>query len=83
MIAMVTSINAQINRSPPSLNGPNVDQWHRANSVVRTVAKWDGHNFYIFAGSTENGGPFQANFAIPCVGSGATATVLGESRSTR
>ena len=52
----------------------------RANSNVKAVAKWDGQNFYVLAGSAENGGPFQSQFSIPCVGN-ATATVLGENRT--
>ena len=52
----------------------------QASSNVRAVAKWDGRNFYVFAGSAENGGAFQSTFSIPCVGN-ATATVLGENRT--
>ena len=43
------------------------------------MAKWDGQNFYVFAGSPSNAASTRT-FSIPCVGN-ATATVLGESRT--
>jgi hypothetical protein len=80
MIDQITSVNAQIKAIAPALNGPKLTSGFQANAAVRTVAKWDGQNFYVIAGSAENGGPFQGNFSLPCVGM-ATATVLGENRS--
>jgi hypothetical protein len=80
MITMITSVNALIASIAPALNGPKLTSGFSANANVRAVAKWDGQNFYVLAGSAANGGPFQGNLAIPCVGN-ATATVLGENRS--
>jgi hypothetical protein len=45
---------------------------------VRAMVKWDGSNFYVFAGADKGGG--NATFSMPCLGN-ATATVLGESRT--
>ena len=80
MINTVTSVDAQIKSIAPALNGPRLTSGFSASSNVRAVAKWDGQNFYVIAGSAENGGPFQSTFSIPCVGN-ATATVLGENRT--
>jgi hypothetical protein len=77
---MVVSVNAQIKALAPVLNSPSLSSGFTASANVRAMAKWDGHNFYVLAGSAANGGAFQANFAIPCVGN-ATATVLGENRT--
>jgi hypothetical protein len=79
MIDTITSVNAQIRRIAPALNGPRVSSGFSANSAVRAVAKWDGRNFYVLAGSMENAASM-GNFAIPCVGN-ATATVIGENRT--
>ena len=79
MIDMVTSINAQIKSIAPALNGPKLTSGFTANQSVRAVAKWDGQNFYVIAGSAENASS-TGNFSLSCVGN-ATATVLGESRS--
>ena len=78
--AMVTSVNAQIQSIAAALNGPLLTSGFAASGNVRAAAKWDGRNFYVLAGSAENGGPFQSQFSIPCVGN-ATATVLGENRT--
>ena len=78
--AMVTSVNAQIQSIAGALNGPKLTSGFTANANVRAVAKWNGQNLYVLAGSAENGGPFQSQFSIPCVGN-ATATVLGENRT--
>ena len=80
MINTITSVDAQIKSIAPALNGPRLTSGFSASSNVRAVAKWDGQNFYVIAGSAENGGPFQSTFSIPCVGN-ATATVLGENRT--
>ena len=81
MINTITSVDAQIRSIAPALNGPRLTSGFSASSNVRAVAKWDGQNLYVIAGSAENGGPFQSTFSIPCVGN-ATATVLGENRTT-
>ena len=80
MINTITSVDAQIKSIAPALNGPRLTSGFSASSNVRAVAKWDGQNLYVIAGSAENGGPFQSTFSIPCVGN-ATATVLGENRT--
>ena len=77
---MVTSVNAQIQSIAGALNGPKLTSGFSANANVKAAAKWDGQNIYVLAGSAENGGPFQSQFSIPCVGN-ATATVLGENRT--
>ena len=46
---------------------------------MRAVAKWDGRNFYVIAGSAENTSS-TASFSIPCVGN-AAAAVIGENRT--
>ena len=43
------------------------------------MAKWDGQNFYVFSGSSENASS-TGTFSLPCVGN-ATATVVGENRT--
>ena len=80
MINTITSVDAQIRSIAPALNGPTLTSGFSASPNVRAVAKWDGQNFYIIAGSAENGGPFPSTFSIPCVGN-ATATVLDENRT--
>jgi Fibronectin type III domain len=79
MIDTITSVNAQIKSIAPALNGPKLTSGFTANPSVRAVAKWDGSNFYVIAGSAENAASV-GNFAIPCVGN-ATATVVGENRT--
>ena len=39
-----------------------------------------GSNFYVVAGSRENVAS-TASFSLPCIGAGATATLLGEGRA--
>ena len=78
--AMVTSVNAQIQSIAGALNGPKLTPGSPPARTSGRSAKWDGQNFYVLAGSAENGGPFQGQFSIPCVGN-ATATVLGENRT--
>ncbi len=75
---MVTSVNAQVKSLAPVLNSPTVTSGFTASSNTRAMAKWDGSNFYVFAGATTAGG--SGTFSIPCVGN-ATAEVVGESRS--
>ncbi len=47
---MVTSVNAQIKSLAPVLNSPFVTSGHSASSSVEHMVKWDGANFYVFAG---------------------------------
>ena len=77
---MVTSVNAQIQSIAGALNGPQLTSGFTASANVRAAARWDGQNLHVLAGSGANGGPFQSQFSIPCVGN-ATATVLGENRT--
>jgi hypothetical protein len=79
VINMVTSVDAQIKAVAPALNGSSVASGFSSNSAVRALAKWDGQNFYVIAGSSENAASV-GQFQFPCVGN-ATATVLGENRS--
>jgi chitodextrinase len=75
---MVSSVDAQIKSLAPVLNSPTVTSGNSASSGIRTLVKWNGHNLYVFAGSTGAGSTGQAD--IPCVGD-ASASVLGENRS--
>jgi hypothetical protein len=74
----VKAVNALISRLAPVLNAPFAGNLVSANGI-RTMAKWQGGQFYVFAGSRENTAT-NATFDIPCVGN-ATATVLDEGRS--
>ena len=74
---MVTSVDAQLKALAPALNSPSVTSGFSATGSVRTLAKWDGSNFYVLAGATA---ATSASFSIPCVGN-ATATVVGEGRT--
>lgn len=76
---MLISVNAQIKSLASVLNSPTVTDGFTANSAVKAMAKWDGNNFYVFAGSLANTSS-TGTFAIPCVGN-ATATVVGENRT--
>jgi hypothetical protein len=78
--AMVTSVNAQIRSLAPVLNAPAVDGLVESSPGIRTMAKWQGGRFWLFAARTENGGSSQNTISMPCVGN-ATAVVDGESRS--
>ena len=80
MIDTITAVDAQITRIAPVLNGPTLTSGFTAGSSVRAVAKWDGSKFYVVAGSRENAAS-TASFSLPCVGAGATATVLDEGRT--
>ena len=76
---MVTSVNAQITSLAAVLNSPTVTSGYTASWSVKAMVKWNGSNFYVFAGSTNNA-PSTGTFTIPCIGT-ATATVLGEART--
>lgn len=75
--ALIT-LNAQIKGLAPVLNSPFVTSGHSATGDIRYTVKWNGSNFYVFAGANRGGG--NATFSVPCVGN-ATATVLDEGRS--
>jgi len=72
-------VNAQIKRLAPVLNAPSADGLVSTAADVRTMAKYEGGKFYVFAGNETNDGR-TATFKVPCVGD-ATATVLDEDRS--
>jgi hypothetical protein len=74
----VKAVDALIKQLAPVLNAPFAHSLVSANGV-RTMAKWHGGRFYVFAGSKENQATNTA-FDIPCVGN-ATATVIDEGRS--
>jgi chitodextrinase len=76
----VVELNSRIQSLKAALDSPSLASGFQANANVRAMAKWDGANFYVFAGTAGHFGPATGSFAIPCVGN-ATATVLGESRS--
>ena len=76
----VAALNAHIKSLASVLNSPSLSSGFSAVGNVRARAKWDGSNFYVFAGATP--GADTATFSIPCMGSlPATATVVGEGRT--
>jgi hypothetical protein len=76
---MVKSVNQQIKRLAPVLNAPFVNGLVSTTAQVRTMAKRQGGQFYVFAGNNENGAR-SATFDMPCVGD-ASATVVDENRT--
>jgi hypothetical protein len=74
----VTAVNAQVKSLAPVLNSPTVNG-ATTSSGIRSMVKWDGEHFYIFAGSRENVASL-GSVTVGCVGD-ATATVLGENRT--
>jgi hypothetical protein len=75
---MVASVDAQIAQLAPVLNSPTVTSGLTVGSGIRAMVKWDGANFYVFAGARD--GATTGTVLIPCVGN-ATATRLGETGS--
>jgi F5/8 type C domain/PKD domain len=73
------STNAQIKTLAPVLNSPTVTSGVSSSAGVRAMVKWDGSNFYVFAGATQAAAQ-SGTVSIPCVGN-ATATRLGEAGS--
>jgi hypothetical protein len=76
---IVVSVDAQIRSLAAVLNSPTLTSGFTASSSVKAMAKWNGQNLHVFAGSSANASS-TATFSIPCVGN-ATATVLGENRT--
>jgi hypothetical protein len=74
----LTATNAQVRQLASVLNSPSVTSGFSATGNVKYMVKWDGQNFYVFAGTNRAAGAF--TFNLPCVGN-AAASVLGESRS--
>ena len=77
--ATVRSTNTQIKSLAPVLNAPTVKGLVASSGQIRTMAKWQGSKFYVFAANKENSSA-SPTFALPCVGN-ATAVVDGENRS--
>jgi hypothetical protein len=73
---MVTSVDAQIKSLAPVLNSSTVTGSYTKTGDVETMVKWDGTNYYVFAGARR--GATTMTFSMPCIGN-ATATRLGES----
>ena len=78
--AATTAVDAQVKALAPVLNAPRVDGLVSSSAGVRTMAKWQGGKFWVFAGRTQNGGQTSNTLSLPCVGN-ATAAVDGESRT--
>jgi hypothetical protein len=76
--AAVKGVNDQIKSLDSVLNAPTVTSGVSDNAVVRSMVKWSGGHFYVFAGS--EGGSGLGAVSIPCVGN-ATAVRLGEAGS--
>ena len=78
---MAKSVNAQIQQLAPALNSPTVTGGFNYSGGVRAMAKLDGSQFTVFAGSTgsSTSGPTTGTFTLP-VGD-TTATVVGEGRT--
>ena len=77
--AAVKATNAQVKALAPVLKAPFADGLVSTAAEVRTVAKYQGGKFYVFAGNKEPGAR-SATFDVPCVGQ-ATVTVLDEGRT--
>ena len=58
------------------LNSDTVTSDWTKTGDVEVMVKWDGANFYVFAGARR--GAATMTFSLPCMGA-ATATRLGES----
>jgi hypothetical protein len=78
--AATTAVDAQVKALAPVLNAPAADGLVSSSPGVRTMAKWQGGKFWVFAGRTQNGGQTSNTISLPCIGN-ATATVDGESRT--
>ena len=72
---VVVDTGAQIKQLAPVLNAPTVSSGTSSSGPIRVMVKWQGGNFYVFAGSTGTAGT--GTVSIPCVGD-ATAVKLGE-----
>ena len=75
----VRATNAQLQSLAPVLNAPSVAAGFTSSSTVRATARWQGGQFWVIAGSSENQSS-TGSFSIPCVGN-ATATVVDEGRT--
>jgi hypothetical protein len=71
---MATEVGGQIKQLAPVLNSPTVVD-PATNGGIRTMTKWDGRNFYVFAGNDNTNRT--GSWTLGCVGN-ATAVKLGE-----
>jgi hypothetical protein len=76
---IVVDTDALIKQLAPVLNSPTVSSDVVVSGGARMMTKWDGSNFYVFAGSKENASS-SSTWSLPCVGN-ATATRIGETGS--
>jgi hypothetical protein len=77
--AMAKSVNDQVKILAPVLNAPTVTAGTSTSPSIRSMVKWQGGHFYVFAGSRNNQSSI-GTVSIPCVGN-ATAVRLGEAGS--
>ena len=77
--ATVKSVNEQIKALASVLNSPTVSSHFLVSASVKAMMKWDGNNFYVFAGSARNEAS-TSSFSLSCIGS-AAAVVIGEDRT--
>jgi hypothetical protein len=74
----VTATDARITALAPVLNAQTVTSGWSHGSGIKTMVKWSGGHFYVFAGSA--GSAVTSSFRMPCVGD-AAATALDENRT--
>jgi hypothetical protein len=76
---VVVDTDALIKQLAPVLNSPTVSSDVVVSGGARMMTKWNGSNFYVFAGSKENASS-SSTWSLSCVGN-ATATRIGETGS--
>jgi hypothetical protein len=84
LVEDLTSFNSTVNRLNSVLLSPFADGYVHTGADVSTMAKWDGSNFYIFAGSGTPANPPAGNQAVTFTvndPSATSVTVVGENRS--
>ncbi|HVV50176.1 MAG TPA: hypothetical protein VHO06_10990 [Polyangia bacterium] len=87
MVAAVTALNAQIETLAPELNSadiPNLASVTSSNSAapIDLMVKAHGQTLYLFA-AVSRAGTATGTFTVAGMTGGATATVLGESRTVK
>jgi hypothetical protein len=84
LVQSITSFTGLLNGLNSVLLSPFADGYFSSTGTVSAMAKYDGTNFYIFAGSGKPGTPPSANQSVTFTikNTGATSvTVVGESRT--
>jgi hypothetical protein len=76
VIDMVRSVNTQIRTLAPVLNAPTVTGSQTQDASIRTMTKWYGGHYYVFAAARQPS-PGLVSWSMPCIGA-ATAVRLGE-----